>query len=353
MIMSASAATSLGDRGRKSGRGDEAGGRGKRGVWRGRESASVEENHEPGRSRLERLAGGGGHDGVFDLVVPYLSGRDIFRGIAVTSKKLAAAARGGGRRWLKRRHERGEKDAQEKGDEEDEPGRADIEDAARWGYRPAIAACKFLGWSCETDEGGAAALWRAELASKPSEKSGGKCRWSAYELAQCYEHGFGGVERNVARAVELYHEAADEGRNRAAMDFLADAYERGEMGLDEDEAKALKYLRSASDAGFAYASARLGERYESGKLGLDINLAEAARLYNIARERCTFDTAQWTKDLRRVQRKIAGTYESADEESSDDADEEEEEEEEDWEDEEDEEDEEEDEEEEPQECVIN
>ena len=44
-----------------------------------------------------------------------------------------------------------------------------------------------------------------------------------------------------------------------------------------------------------------------GKLSLDVNLVEAARLYEIAKQRgLDDDTTQWTKSLDRVQRKIAG-----------------------------------------------
>ena len=199
--------------------------------------------------------------------------------------------------------------------EDEEAGRADIEDAARWGYGPAIATCKFEAWGRDEDNEGAVALWRAELASNPSEKSGGECRWSAYYLAECYQVGWGGVEQNDARAAEFYHKAADEYGNSRAMHELADAYEWGWMELDQDEAEALKYYRKASDAGYAHASGVLGKRYEHGKLGLDVNLVEAARLYEIAKQRNTDNTTRWTRSLDRVQRKIAGTYESSSEES--------------------------------------
>ena len=180
---------------------------------------------------------------------------------------------------------------------------------------------------------GAVALWRAELVSNPSEKSGGECRWSAYYLALCYRFGFGGVEQNDARAAELFHKAADEYGNSVAMYRLAHAYEGGTMGLDKDDAKALEYLRKASDAGYAYASGNLGQKYEHGKLGLDVNLEEAARLYEIAIATHR-NLDDWMIFLDRVRCKIAGTYESSSDEISSDDEEEDEEEEEEYEEEE-------------------
>ena len=280
------------------------------------------EAHAPAPAlSLEVLVAGGGHDGIVDLIVPYLSGHDVFRGLAVTSKAFEAAARRGGRRWIKWRYERGEDrfDGRKFLNQDLEAARAEIEDAASWGYRPAIAVCMFgglgLGFGRGREGGveGAIALWRAELASNPSKQSGGKCGSSAYYLAVCYKFGIGSVEQIDARSAELFHKAADEYGNSGAMSILADAYEGGRMGLDKDEAKALKYWRKASDAGYAWASGVLGEKYEHGKLGLDVNLVEAARLYEIAKQRDTRRITAWTTDLDRIQRKMAGTYQSSSE----------------------------------------
>ena len=274
---------------------------------------------------LEVLVAGGGHDGIVDLIVPYLSGHDVFRGLAAASKAFEAAARRGGRRWMKGRYEGGENRRWGMNflKQDAEAGRADFEDAARWGYRPAVARCKFRAWGRDEDREGAVALWRAELASNPSEKSGGKCRWSAYYLAMCYKVGYAGVEENDVRAAEFYHKAADENGNSVAMFRLAGAYGPSStlQNVDKDEAKALEYHRKASGAGYAYASGELGKKYEYGELGLNVNLVEAARLYEIAKQRETRFTTTWTTFLGRVQRKIAGTYESSSEENSGDGEE--------------------------------
>ena len=302
---------------------------------------------------LDEFVCGGGHEGVFDLVVPYLSGHDLFRGLAATSNAFEAAARAGGRRWMKRRYEHGENKLRglyfgsqsEEGFEVAAAAAAaanaaaastaaagsagsgprpllepHIADAARWGYRSALALECF-----ESDDPHSAVLWRAELASNPSEKSGGKCRWCAYYLAELYKSplpfrwserlgelasaevwGAWGA-RNFPRAIELYHEAADERGNSLAMYMLSNVYKYGTLGVDRDEAKELDYLRRASDAGHASASGKLAARYENGELGLDVNLAEAAILYKSAAEK-EADTATadvWSDGLARVNAKIA------------------------------------------------
>ena len=52
--------------------------------------------------------------------------------------------------------------------------------------------------------------------------------------------------------------------------------------------------------------------------GLDINLDEAARLLNIAKERDTTYAAEWTDDLDRVNAKIAAKRQQQEEEKQGD-----------------------------------
>ena len=153
--------------------------------------------------------------------------------------------------------------------------------------------------SDRTRKEGAVALWKAEHAS------GSTCKWCAFYLGGCYEDDLGGVEKDEARAVELYHEAADQRGNSVAMHYLGLIYKKGLLGVEVDEAKALNYYRSASDAGTAHASGHLALQHEDGLLGLDINLEEAARLFNIAKERDIRSTAHWTRCLVRANAKIA------------------------------------------------
>ena len=286
----------------------------------------------PCDSFLEKLP-----DVALDAVVRRVLEIGVLESLAATSKTMREKVvrvrelNGRTRRALKERYEGGE--AKRWGlnffKTDKAAGRADIEEAARWGYRPAVARCKWRGWGCAKDEDGAVALWRAERASSPSEESGGPCIWSANCLACRYWDGGGGVERDYAKAVELFHEAADERGNSSAMNALASAYGgrwrqmedwgcasaygggwiQMEEVLEVDEVKELKYYRSASDSGNATASGNLGIKHEYGhtplyELGLDVNLAEAARLYEIAKEK-DVHSAMWTRCLNRILRKIA------------------------------------------------
>ena len=162
------------------------------------------------------------------------------------------------------------------------------------------------------DRQGAVALWEAEHASSST------CKWCAFYLAWCYRFGDGGVEKDEARAVELYHEAADRRGNSVAMNQAGLIYNKGQLGVEVGEAKALNYYRSASDAGYARASGNLAYEHVDGLKGLDINLEEAARLLNIAKERDTTRAARWTADLDRVNAMIAAKRQQQQEEKQED-----------------------------------
>ena len=232
---------------------------------------------------------------VLDVVVKRIREIGVLESLAATSKTMrekvvrVCELNGRTRRALKERYEGGEAKlwALNFFKMNKAAGHADIKEAARWGYRPAIALCKLKGWGCAKDIKVAIALWRAERASSPAEESGGSCIWSAYYLALTYNEGGGGVDRDEAKAVELLHEAADKRGNSSAMALLASAHGRGSkwLRLEVDEIKALKYYRSASDSGNATVSGDLGRKHEYGQLGLDVNLTEAARLYEIAKNK--------------------------------------------------------------------
>ena len=231
---------------------------------KGEKHAASADSSAPQRATLEGLASGG-FDGAFDLIIVDLPVADIFALLATSRAFREAARRAGeeGQRWLRLLYERGE--AQWYGldflKRDKEAGRADIEAAARGGLRSAIARCKRIGWGREDWDGqGAVALWKAEHAS------GSTCKWCAFYLAWCYRYGLGGVEKDEARALELFHEAADQRGNCAAMNVLGVYYEEGLLGVEVDEAKSLNYYRSASDAGYALASGNLALQHEYGLL---------------------------------------------------------------------------------------
>ena len=190
----------------------------------------------------------------------------------------------------------------------------DIQKAAAFGYRPAIAVCKWYGrgwgWGSEVwdrDREGAVALWKAEHAS------GSTCKWCACYLAWCYWYGLGGVEKDEAGAVKLLHEAADQRGNSVAMNELGGCYAKGLLGVEVDEGKALNYCRSASNAGCVCALGNLAHFHENGG-----NLEEAARLFKIAKERDIMHKAMWTEGLDRINAKIAAERQQQGEENQGD-----------------------------------
>ena len=275
---------------------------------------SVEEVDEIERGVAPSLAGVSGLSSlellpmeVLGVVARHLPAPDLLGSFAVTSQALREATRRGRashgwdaliRRSLKALYERGEAKvcglnflAVDK-----EGGKADIVEAAVWGYRTALAACKIMGngwgeWERDTKAG--VALLQAEYASEPSEESGGRCSWCIVSLAWLYYSGdCPEIEQCSERALELMREAADDHRNFAAACIIADWYRTGELWFEEDEEtrdeKGLDYFRKAAlEGGSAKAAFHLGAHYckQYVKQGIIANLAEGVRLLQNAKER--------------------------------------------------------------------
>ncbi|KAF9921967.1 hypothetical protein FBU30_007953 [Linnemannia zychae] len=60
-----------------------------------------------------------------------------------------------------------------------------------------------------------------------------------FNLALCYEHGQGGVEQNLAKAVHFYQQAADQGHTKASYNLGCICYNQGEIS------KAMAWFESA------------------------------------------------------------------------------------------------------------
>ena len=155
------------------------------------------------------------------------------------------------------------------------------------------------------DYGMAVALWQAELddSGSETEASGGACRWSAVRLAYCYFRALG-VDRDDARALELYTHAAVTDENSEAMYALYQSYSGvldGWLGHAVDHARAVSWIRRSADSGHYEACFRLGCILEDGHLGVDVNLNEALRCYEKAEEVSPFS---YTDHIARVRAAI-------------------------------------------------
>ena len=192
--------------------------------------------------------------------------------------------------------------------EDEEAGEALVMRAAAAGLRPARAYCFFLGFGTSQDYDKAAALFQAELddSGSETEASGGACRWSACRLAYCYRCGRG-VERDEARALELYTHGAETDENGVAMCNLFDVYRYGWLGQAVDHARAVSLLRRSADSGYADACRELGYILERGELGVDVNLKEALRCYEKCEEQCPESCPD---DIARVRAAIAAQSDS-------------------------------------------
>ena len=102
--------------------------------------------------------------------------------------------------------------------------------------------------------------------------------WAKYQLAESYRKGEG-IEKDPARAVELYRIAAETG-NVWAKYQLAESYRKGE-GVEKDPAKAVELYRLAAAAGNAWAQYGLAESYRKGE-GVEKDMEQAGEWYRKA-----------------------------------------------------------------------
>jgi tetratricopeptide (TPR) repeat protein len=166
-----------------------------------------------------------------------------------------------------------------------EAGQALIMRAAKAGLRSARAFCHY-DWAqdrvCGEEEEAevvyakAVALLEAEIAGSASETeaSGGPCVHATNMWGHCYYFGRG-VERDEARALELYHHAVEVDKNQDAMFQLAFAYRQGYFGQARDYERALSLYKRGAELGDYECRYSLGRIYRYGVCGVEVDLKQA------------------------------------------------------------------------------
>jgi len=101
-------------------------------------------------------------------------------------------------------------------------------------------------------------------------------------LAEMYAKGEG-VERDPARARELFEQAAEAG-HVTSMIVLAAAWENGGLGLTADDSRAGEWLLRAASEGDIQSMERVAAAYEAGGLGLAEDRTQADYWKRSARE---------------------------------------------------------------------
>lgn len=100
-------------------------------------------------------------------------------------------------------------------------------------------------------------------------------------LAQYYEYGDGGAEKNYDKALELFEKAAA-GGNAPAMVNIGVMYGKG-VGVEQDYAKALEWFEKAADLGSSNAMFDIGTLYVNGQ-GVETDYDEALKWFEMAAE---------------------------------------------------------------------
>jgi TPR repeat protein len=90
-------------------------------------------------------------------------------------------------------------------------------------------------------------------------------------------------ETKFAEALYWYRKGADRGDAGYATSNLAEYCEEGD-GVDKDEAKAVELYVKAAGLGHSLSAQRLGAYYEHGKCGVAVDKKEALKWYRVAVE---------------------------------------------------------------------
>ena len=99
-----------------------------------------------------------------------------------------------------------------------------------------------------------------------------------FRLACAYENGELNLKENYEKAYDWYLKAANNG-NVEAMFILAEAYNYEELDLDENEDEAFEWYLKAAKLGYVDAQVIVAEAYELENLGVDEDEAEALEWY--------------------------------------------------------------------------
>ena len=143
----------------------------------------------------------------------------------------------------------------------------------------------------KSDNFATAALWY-----KTAMQHGSGFGEAAYGLMLLYGQG---VQKDVAKAVPLFRDAADKG-NVIAENALGYLYEQGIGGLPKGATLSLRWYRKAAAQGAPNAQLKLGTAYEEGD-GVKQDLAQASMWY---RKAAAYGIAEAKKRLAAVEAKM-------------------------------------------------
>jgi TPR repeat protein len=116
-----------------------------------------------------------------------------------------------------------------------------------------------------------------------------------FGLAQLYDAGQGGVPRDLAQALKLYQQAADQGL-AGAQYTLGFMYESGH-GVTKNQAEATKWYTKAAEQGDPLAQFDLAQRYELG-VGVKMDHVEALKWYLLAARQGQADSVKRGENLK-------------------------------------------------------
>ena len=109
--------------------------------------------------------------------------------------------------------------------------------------------------------------------------------WTACDMYTCHvlgylhEHGIG-IQRNLTRALQLYHRSEAGGHHMIALFRLSSLYEKG-VAVEQNGGTAFEYLSLSAEQGHGPAQSDLGYFYDHG-IGVRMNSTVAVHYYRLA-----------------------------------------------------------------------
>lgn len=86
------------------------------------------------------------------------------------------------------------------------------------------------------------------------------------QLGFGYQRGWGGLDKNLSKAKDMFRMASDLG-NPDAPYYLAEFYAQGIGGATQSDSEAFKYIKLSAERGYADGQCLLGEIYDNGYIG--------------------------------------------------------------------------------------
>lgn len=116
------------------------------------------------------------------------------------------------------------------------------------------------------------------------------------QLGFGYQRGWGGLDKNLSKARDMFKNASDLGDPDAPY-YLAEFYAQGIGGVSQSDLEAFKYIKLSAERGYAAGQCLLGEIYDNGYIGQPKNRSLAIEWWKKAAKQGNSDAIGYLTEL--------------------------------------------------------